>query len=262
MNIDKLFAKIKKTVRQKGKIKEGHAITFNLVRHGQAGYEEDAKKPETKKSAIQFEGGITLDGKEQIKGAAKEIIKRIIDKEKELVILLRSPRNRAGESLDILKMILEKNRINVYPKVEINENLADATLTQEFLDEFEEQKKQDKDLTWMNFWKKESGNFENVESTEDFMKRMQAFIFRFQQFSRKAEIPEDIKIRFVCLTHEEEIKNIAEHCGIKVDVVKNGEIMEMNIIPTNNEYEAPIIQTKVGNEETKRFSDQLFKKTI
>lgn len=262
MNIDKLFATIKDTKRKKGKINKGHAITFNLVRHGQAGYEEDVKKPETKKCAIQFEGEITLDGKEQIKGAAKEIIKQIINKEKELVILLRSPRNRAGESLDILKMILEKSRINVYPKVEIDENLADATLTQEFLDEFEEQKKQDKDLIWMNFWKKESGKFKNVESAEDFTKRMQALISGFQQFSLKAEIPEDKKIRFICLTHEEEIKNIAEHCGIKVDAVKNGEIMEMNIIPAGNEDEALIIRTKVGNEETERFSDQVFKKTI
>ena len=125
MNIDKLFATIKDTKRKKGKINKGHAITFNLVRHGQAGYEEDVKKPETKKCAIQFEGEITLDGKEQIKGAAKEIIKQIINKEKELVILLRSPRNRAGESLDILNyyassLVSSSPQIIIIPETTIN----------------------------------------------------------------------------------------------------------------------------------------------
>ena len=241
---------------------KGHKIVIDFVRHGAAIYDGE-QRPEDKKDTIQFEGVLTEEGLKQIEATAEEIIKKIDDESKELIILWRSPRKRTEESMNKLKEILLKNGINIFPKNNLakeNQDLIDLELTEEFLEEYDRQSEQNENLTWMEFWKEESANFKNVENENDFMERMQKLISYFQQFSQKAKLPKDIKIRFICLTHEEEIKNIAELFGVSIKDVKNGEVMEMNVSP---QKDTPVeFDIKIQEQKGHLSSDQLFRKSI
>lgn len=252
----------KTTPEKKETMEKGHKIVIDFVRHGAAIYDGE-QRPEDKKNMIQFEGVLTEEGLKQIEATAEEIIEKIDDKSKELIILWRSPRKRTGESMKKLKEILLKNGVNIFPKNNLskeNQNLTDLGLTGEFLEEYDKQLKQNESLTWMEFWKEESANFENVENEKDFMERMQKLISYFQQFSQKTKFPQNIKIRFICLTHEEEIKNIAELFGVFIENVKNGEVMEMNINPQENA--SVIFDIRVQEREGHLKSEHLFRKSI
>jgi len=241
---------------------KGHKIIIDFIRHGKAVY-NTKQRPKNKKDQIEFEGVLTKKGLKQIEVAAKKIIERIDNKSKELVILWRSPKQRTEESTKKLKETLLKNGVNVFPKKYLarkNPDLTDLKLTEEFLEEYEKQLKQNKDLNWIEFWKEESANFKNVENEKDFTKRMRKLIFSFQQFSQKTKLSKNIKIRFICLTHEEEIKNIAELFDIFIKNIENGEIMEMNVNPQKNTS----VEFSIDVQEQKGYleSNQLFKENI
>lgn len=233
-----------------------HEIVVDLIRHGQASYDGEPR-PENEKETIQFEGALTEEGQKTIENTATEIVEKIGDNE--LVYLWSSPRQRTKESMEIIKKVLEENEIDVFPKSKLAktiDNLSDLGLTGEFLEEFSKRE----DIEWMDYWKEEAGNYEGVEDKGEFLKRIQGTISRLQQFALNANLPVDRKIRFICLTHEEEIKNIAEQFGISVEIVKNGEIMEMKIDPKEDEPSKLSIKTQ--GQEVERSSDQLFRPGI
>lgn len=235
----------------KEKKEKMHEIIVDLIRHGQASYDGELR-PEDKKETIQFEGALTEEGQKTIEDTATKIVEKIGDNE--LVYLWSSPRQRTRESMEIIKRVLEENEIDVFPKSKLAktvDNLSDLGLTGEFLEEFSKRE----NIEWMDYWKDEAGSYEGVEDKEEFLKRIQGTISRLQQFA--LNVPVDRKIRFVCLTHEEEIKNIAEQFGISVEIVKNGEIMEMKIDPKEDKPSKLSIKTQ--GQEVERSSDQLFK---
>ena len=240
----------------KEKREKMHEIVVDFIRHGQASYDGEPR-PEDEKEAIQFEGALTEEGQKTIEATAAKIVEEIGDNE--LVYLWSSPRQRAQESMGIIKEVLEENEIDVFPKSKLAktvDKLSDLGLTGEFLEEFSKRE----DIEWMDYWKEEAGSYEGVEDKGEFLKRIQETISRLQQFALKANLPVDRKVRFICLTHEEEIKNIAEQFGIEVEIVKNGENMEMKINP--KEDEPSELSINIQGQESMLSSDKLFRPGI
>jgi len=207
-------------------MKAGHKVVIYLMRHGDPDYEIDGPGPLDLQQPIQFEGKLKKEGKTQIEIASCKLTKEFGDMPKP-VILTSSPRRRAVESLDVLKRVFEKYGISVskLESEELQKLLTDATLTGALLEEYGKQSEQDKDLTWMEFWISESGNFKNVESATDFKKRMKSLILYFQEL----DLSKDKEIAVVCLTHEEEIKILASIFGISILIVPNGGILKLTI---------------------------------
>ena len=201
--------------------KTSRKVVIYLMRHGDPSYEADGPRPLDPQEPIQFEGKLTKEGMIQIELASRKLVKEFGDMPKS-VILASSPRRRTKESLDILRRVLEECGVSISPYsselVEAQKLMIDATLTGALLEEYGKQAERNKNLTWMEFWIRESANFQNVESAADFEKRMKNLILYFQDFSQRVDLFETI----VCLIHEEEVKIIASLFGISVMEVPNG----------------------------------------
>ena len=247
--------------------------TVLFVRHGDPTYEEeewfncsDEEWSEMKKGKeiIPFEGKLTEKGIEQMKNTAMKIVEKIGNGSKKIVYLWTSPKERTKESMEIIKEVLGENGIDLYPKKNLaktTDDLRDLGLTWEFLEKSE--KSEEQVLEWMDFWKEKHRDFEGAEQEKEFMRRLQKTISYFQQFSLKANLPSDRETVFICLTHEEVIKNVAEHFGIPTKFVENGEILEMNIDPKKDKPdEPPELAIKIKNEESMLSSDKLFRPGI
>lgn len=241
-----------------------------LVRHGDTTYENEKwfncddkewSEIKEKEEIIPFEGKLTEKGTEQMKDMAIKVVERIKGGSKKVVYLWRSPKERAEKSMEILKEVLEKNGIDVYPKknlAKVRNDLRDLELTGKFMEKSERSEEQD--LEWMDFWKENHKDFKGTEQEKEFMRRLQKTISYFQQFSLKANLPSDCETVFICLTHEEVIKNVAEHFGIPTKFVENGEILEMNIDPKKDEpNKSPELTVKIKNEESTLSSDKIFR---
>ena len=244
--------------------------TVLFVRHGDSTYEEEEwfncndeewSEMKKEKEIIPFEGKLTEKGIKQMKDTAMKIVEKIGSGSKKVVYLRTSPKERTKESMEIIKEVLGENGIDFYPKKNLaktTDDLRDLGLTGEFLEKSE--KSEEQVLEWMDFWKEKHRDFEGVEQEKEFMRRLQKTISYFQQFSLKANLPSDCEPVFICLTHEEVIKNVAEHFGIEVEIVENGEVMEMKINP--KEDEPSELSINIQGQESTLSSDKLFRPGI
>jgi len=202
----------------------GNKIEVSFVRHGEANYDLEPR-PLDLKLPIQFEGLLTQKGENEIILSANNFINVL----RGPVQVISSPRRRAVESLEIAKEIWKNHGIAIsdFPESGVQNLLTDATLTGALLEEYNERYSQDNNLTWMEFWINESANFQNVESAEDFRKRMEKLLSFFQKFSLDVKSETNI----VCFTHEEEIKIVSSLFGISVMVVPNGTGLKLTYDP-------------------------------
>ena len=217
--------------------RKDHEVAVYFMRHGDPDYKVDGPRPLDPRQPIQFEGKLKEEGENQIKLASCELVEGFGDMSEKSAILASSPRRRAVESSAILERVLVESGISIskLESEEVQKLLVDANLTGELLEEYSKRLEQDKNLTWMEFWISESGNFKNVESATDFKERMKSLIMYFQNFSQKADLSKNEAITVVCLTHEEEIKILASIFGISILIVPNGGILKLTINSQKNE---------------------------
>ncbi len=222
----------------------GNGVIVYFVRHLKARYEGE-KRPENMIEPIDFEGTLITEELAKIENVAEIILKKM-DRAKEIALLSASPRKRAFDSVLHLKAILVKNGILVSRGITVEKNLTDATLTGEFLAEYNKIYEQDKNLTWMELWEKEGGKFKNVENQKDFQERIKKFLSSLLPYLQ--EFPSVLKgdnTSLVCVTHEEVMRGIAKIFGIPIKYVGNGEVMEI-VVSLREKKMAIEVQEKTG----------------
>jgi len=223
----------------------------DFVRHGKPEYTEE--EIETGK----YEGELSDESKENVRKNAENLV-RDIDKEKEIIVFLTSPKNRAKETAEIYKDVFEKEKIFIYEEMITKAVLLrDAELNADFLDNQEEAVNRGEINwdDWMEFWvdefKKEKLP-EEVEKPEEVRERVGKFIGLLKNLDILIRPPKNKKVHYICIGHEEIVRDLLEE-GYNTGTVKGtnldyGEKLRMDIYKSQSDENASLKLEYKGNE--------------
>lgn len=175
-----------------------------------------------------------------------------IDKEQELVIIWVSPKARAQQTAGIIKTILEKEGALILEKgwkgektikepLRITKPLKDVTMTPKFIQELI---KAEATGDWMRYWTESEKLPEGVETPEEVKTRTKRLITYLERIARSIKSPEGKKLHFICVGHEEIVRDLLEEAyGLGTEKGTGpdyGEVLRMNINKSSVERDATL----------------------
>ncbi|MCK5475521.1 MAG: histidine phosphatase family protein [Candidatus Pacebacteria bacterium] len=228
----------------------------DFVRHGKPEYTEE--EIETGK----YEGELNDESKENVRRSAENFA-RNINKEKEIIVFLTSPRNRAKETAEIYKDVFEKEEIFIYEEMITKATLLRNTeLNADFLDNQEEAVNSGEISwdDWMEFWVDESEKeklSEGVESPDEVRERVGKFIGLLKDSDILIRPPKNKKVHYICIGHEEIVRDLLEE-GYDTGIAKGtnldyGEKLRMDIYKSQSNKNASLKLEYKSNESTLDF---------
>lgn len=184
-------------------------LRVDLVRHGKPSYTEEEV------ASGQVEGLLTPEGIEDFRKVAENLANSI-NKDKEIVVLWRSPRVRAQQSSEILEDVFEKKGISFLEKgqkraggawegekneerLRTKESLSDIKTSAEFMKVLKEGNIEE----WWTYWLTAEKLPRGTESPSEVKKRVERFIAYLERIARTIEAPDEKKLHFICVGHEE-----------------------------------------------------------
>lgn len=238
----------------------GADLRVDFIRHGRPSY----TKEEIESGKV--EGALTTEGREQIKSSALELAQDI-DKNKELIIIWRSPKRRAQQASEIIRDIFAQEEIPIIEKgwqrkkewegkldekqLRTKESLSDVKMTGEFIDELI---KEEAMADWMEYWTKAEKLPKGVERPEEVKKRTERLVTYLERIARIIYPPANKKLHFICVGHEETVRDLLEKAyglGTKRGTGPSyAEIVRMDIHKSTEEKDATL-DLKYRNEEAK-----------
>jgi broad specificity phosphatase PhoE len=186
-----------------------------------------------------FEGQLTPEGAERFVQAAERLADGI-DAEKELIVIWKSPRNRAEQSSDILERVFTERGIHII-RTGTKDSLRDVGLKLEYARKIVEDGSV---RDWMQYWSHDDELPEGVETPAEMKKRIERVLTYLERVATKVSPPEGIKLHFVCIGHEEIIRDVLEESfeqGTKAgEGPSYGEIMRVDIARSTPENDATL----------------------
>ena len=194
-------------------------MKIDLIRHGKPFY----TKGELEK--YDFEGKLTQEGHEQVRLKAVNLLPDI-DREKEIVVIWASPKQRARESAEDLRAILEENGVSVLRENK-RESLRDVRFTKEFGDELSNNGAWG---DWLNYWLNKQELPIGTEAPGDVEKRMNRIFTYLSRVVKGIKLPQDKIFHFLLVGHEELFPYIVNKvCNLNEGSPKYGETMKINM---------------------------------
>jgi broad specificity phosphatase PhoE len=212
-------------------------LRVDFIRHGKPKYTQGEIE------SGKFEGELIPEGIEQVKSSALELA-RGIDKDKELIIIWTSPKKRAQQTSEIIRDIFNEEKISIIEKgwkrkeqkekideepIRTQEPLRDVKLTGEFVGELKKIAVAD----WMEYWAKAGELPKGIEKPEEVKERTERLITHLERIARTIEPPKGKKLHFICVGHEETVRDLLEEAygsGTKKGTGPNyGEVVRMDI---------------------------------
>ena len=242
-----------KIERKEDKIPFEADLKVDFIRHGKPEYTDKERK------SAKFEGNLTEEGINQIRGEALKLAGRI-DKDKELVVFWVSPRTRARQTAEIIYDIFQEQGIPVIRDLKTIRSLSDVKISPDFLEDL---LKSGATGRWMEYWA-EADLSEGTEKPEEVKKRIERIITYLERIARNTTPAEDKKLHFICIGHEEIFRDLLEEgygLGTKNSTGPNyGEVMSMGIRKSGQGQDAVLElrykgqKTELGfNKEERRF---------
>lgn len=214
-------------IELKEKEKKQPDMVVNFIRHGKPEYTSEEKV------AGEYEGNLTAEGVAQIEKSALDLVADI-DKEKEIVLIWKSPKRRAQQSAEIIKNILINNGVQVLEK-EASANktsLKDTKLGPDF--------NASDWSNWMAEWVRQETELPNgAEKPEEVKSRVGRILTYLERISKKVKLDAGKKLRIVCITHEEVFRDLLEE-GFEMGTQKGtgptyGEILKIGVSSSDKE---------------------------
>ncbi|MFA5987173.1 MAG: histidine phosphatase family protein [Candidatus Paceibacterota bacterium] len=185
-----------------------NSVELDYVRH---------EKPEyTKEERMKGEYGGTLTEESRTKARDHaEILAASIDKDNELVIFWTSPKSRARQTCDIYKQVFQEKGIEVRENDEFQqtkESMRDVITKDGSMGEIaEKMKAAGKEWgEWMEYWTESSKLPKGAETSGDLAKRSARVIAYLERVARTVAPNTDKKLHFVCIGHEEGVRDLLE----------------------------------------------------
>lgn len=196
---------LEKKIEQKEQPPFRADLRVDFIRHGQPKYTKEEMK------SANFEGELTKEGVEQIKKQIEELIKGI-NKQKEVVVIWTSPKNRAKQSSEVIRQMLSEKGIDrIVDKASganVKASLSDVKISKDFM---EEAIKDNIDFkNWMVYWSEMDNLPEGTESAEDVKKRVQRVVTYLERIARNVQLGEEKRLHFICVGHEELVRDLLE----------------------------------------------------
>ena len=228
----------------------------DFIRHGKPEYAEEEIK------TGKYEGELRDESKENVRKNAESFAGEI-NKEKEIIVFLTSPKNRAKETAEIYKDVFEKEKISIYEGIVTKATLLrDAGLNVDFLDN-QEKAVNNGEISWddwMEFWVDESEKeklSEGVEKPEEIRKRVGKFIGLLKDSDILIRPPKGKKVHYICIGHEEVVRDLLEE-GFDTGTAKGtgldyGEKLRMDIYKSQSDKNVSLNLEYRGNESNLDF---------
>ncbi len=227
-------------------------LRVDFIRHGKPSYAAEERR------VGEFEGELTPEGREQIAASVEELAKNI-NKEKEIIAIWSSPKRRARETAEIIENTLNKFNVAVIRSGE-KKSLKDVKITTEFLEQMQEKGVKD----WMKYWVETENLPDGVETPRSVKKRTERVITYLERIARTINPPENKKLHFICVGHEETVRDLLEEAldtGTQKGTGPNyGEIVRMDIKKSESEKDAVLdlsyrnLKAKLGwNSKERKF---------
>ncbi|MDP3014942.1 MAG: phosphoglycerate mutase family protein [bacterium] len=234
--------KFKEIIEKKESVPFEADMRVDFFRHGKVNYTAEEL------ASAKYEGQLGDVGRKQVEAGAQKLAQSI-DRERELVVLWASPRQRAQESAEIIAEILKAENIGVIQKLGKKDirkigALRDVGLSPEFM------KAKGPDRDWMEFWDKADNLPESTEAPESLKERSLRILAYLEKISRLISPPADKKLHFICVGHEESFKELlSEGFGQGVEKESrpaNAETMRLDIFHSGAK---PEFRLKYRDEE-------------
>ncbi len=187
-----------KIERKKNEVFESD-LRVDFIRHGEHFYtEEELEKGE-------MEGLLSDKGIKEIENLSEELGKTI-KKDKEFVVMWISSKRRALQSSIIIADKLKERGINVH-SMKTRDSLRDVKLDNDFVDEIIKNGELD---NWMKYWSQRDNLPIETEAPKDVKKRVNRILTYLERIARKVKPINDKKIHFLCIGHEEIVRDLLE----------------------------------------------------
>src|SRR3989338_1661338 len=173
-------------------------LTVDFVRHGEPEYTQQ----EIEDASI--EGQLTQEGKRQVQEAGLKLSGKI-DKDKELVVFLVSPKQRAHQTAAILNEVFQQQQIPV-GRTRTYQALSDIRLDHVFIGRLLSENAVDK---LIEFWAKTKLP-EDTEKPEEVKKRVETVVAYLERIARIITLQDNKKLRVICVGHEEIFRDLLE----------------------------------------------------
>ena len=220
-------------------------LRVDFIRHGKPIYTKEERL------SGQYEGQLTPESVEKF----KQEIEKLADSigAEELVVIWASPRDRAQQSSKIIEEVLGGKGINVV-KIGTKDSLCDVKTTPDFVKEISEK---DSMQDWMKYWTTTGELPGGVETPEDVKKRTERLITYLERISRTIILPKNKKLHFICVGHEETVRDLLEE-GFGQGTNKGtgpdyGEALRIDVIKSTPEQDAELDLKYRDSESELRF---------
>lgn len=224
-------------------------LRVDFIRHGEPFYtEEELEKGE-------MEGLLSDKGIKEIERLGEEL-GETINKDKELIVIWVSPRKRVLQSSIIIADKLKEKGVDVY-RMKVRESLRDVKLGNDFIDEIFEAGELD---NWMEYWSQKDSLPIGTEEPKDVKKRVNRILTYLERIARKVKPINNKKIHFLCIGHEEIVRDLLEE-SFSVGTKKGtgpeyAEFVRVDIAKSENDKDAELDLKFRGKNNTLGFSKE------
>ncbi|MBI3633915.1 MAG: histidine phosphatase family protein [Candidatus Vogelbacteria bacterium] len=196
----------------------------DFVRHGKPTYTDEDLFSEA------VEGDLTPEGVSQVEVLAASILAGF-EKDGEIMIIWSSPKRRALQTADVIWSAFDKAGIRIR-KPKVVWSLRDVILTGEAYAEIPEE---GKSKSWMEYWASVVGLPIGMELPRSLRRRVMRVVANLERLARKANSDSKKRVRVLCITHEEMMRDILEEAygtGTELGTGPTyGELLKVEIEP-------------------------------